>query len=157
MLLNRLQDANGHVFAQYDPQMVRQAIRPEAAQNMVVALKTVVCEGGTAVKAALEHYTVAGKTGTAQKAGNGHYLPGKYVASFIGFFPADDPQICISVVLDEPKHGYYGGQTAAPVFRRIAEQVASYLKIKPDVEDPAPDTGVSLANTKPAAPAAPEP
>ncbi|HMC26789.1 MAG TPA: penicillin-binding protein 2, partial [Verrucomicrobiae bacterium] len=157
MMVNRLQDANGHVFAQYEPQVVRQVIGPDAAQNMVAALKAVVCEGGTAPKAALEHYTVAGKTGTAQKAGNGHYLPGKYVASFIGFFPADDPQVCISVVLDEPKHGYYGGQTAAPVFRRIAEQVASYLKIKPDVEDAAPDPGVSLANTKPAALEVPEP
>src|SRR5438552_3877660 len=140
MLVNRLQDASGHVFAQYEPQVVRQVIRPEAAQNMVEALKTVVSKEGTAPKAALEHYTVAGKTGTAQKAGNGHYLPGKYVASFIGFFPADDPQVCISVVLDDPKQGYYGGQTAAPAFRRIAEQVASYLKIKPDVEEGAPDS-----------------
>jgi len=153
MLVNRLQDANGHVFAQYEPQMVRQVIGPEASQEMVTALKTVVSKEGTAVKAALEHYTVAGKTGTAQKAGNGHYLAGKYVSSFIGFFPADDPQVCISVVLDDPKQGYYGGQTAAPAFRRIAEQVASYLKIKPDVEEVAPDSGVSLANTKTATPA----
>ena len=68
-------------------------------------------------------------------------------------FCADDPQVCISVVLDDPKQGYYGGQTAAPAFRRIAEQVASYLKIKPDVEEVAPDSGVSLANTKTATPA----
>jgi cell division protein FtsI/penicillin-binding protein 2 len=136
MLVSRLQEPNGHVFAQYEPQMVRQVIRPAAAKQMVTALKTVVTKDGTAAKASLEQYTVAGKTGTAQKAGNGRYLPGKYVSSFIGFFPADAPELCISVVLDEPKGGYYGGQTAAPLFKNIAEQAANYLKIRPDREEP---------------------
>ena len=61
------------------------------------------------------------------------YQKGKYFSSFIGFFPADDPEICISVVLDEPKHGYYGGKVAAPVFKAIAERAASYLNIRPDI------------------------
>ena len=59
-------------------------------------------------------------------------MPGKYFASFIGFFPADNPQLCISVVMDEPKEGYYGGQVCGPVFREIAERCASYLNIPPD-------------------------
>ncbi len=93
---------------------------------------------GTAPKAALEHYTVAGKTGTAQKSGGpGGYLPGKYFASFIGFFPADNPEVCISVMMDEPKQGYYGGQIAAPVFKQIAERVANYLNIRPEDGDAA--------------------
>jgi cell division protein FtsI/penicillin-binding protein 2 len=81
----------------------------------------------------MESYTVAGKTGTAQKAGNGGYLAGKYYSSFIGFFPADNPELCISVVLDEPKQGYYGGQAAAPAFQAIAERTANYLNIPPEV------------------------
>jgi cell division protein FtsI/penicillin-binding protein 2 len=109
---------------------------------MVTALKTVVSKQGTGGKAVLEHYTVAGKTGTAQKAGVGGYLPGKYVASFIGFFPADEPELCIGVFLDEPQHGYYGGQVAAPFFKTMAEQVAQYLSIRPDRE---PGTNTVLA------------
>ena len=54
----------------------------------------------------------------------------------VGFFPADAPELCISVVLDEPKNGHYGGQTAAPIFKNIAEQAAKYLNIRPDHLDP---------------------
>src|SRR5262249_18019650 len=87
---------------------------------------------------ALEHYTVAGKTGTAQKVENGVYVKGKYFSSFIGFFPADDPEICIAVMMDEPRQGYYGGPTAAPIFKQIAERAANYLNIRPeDAGDPA--------------------
>jgi len=139
MLVARLEDRAGNVVARYAPQPVRQVVSETAARLTVEALKTVVSPEGTAPKAALEHYTVAGKTGTAQKAGPGGYLPGKYIASFIGFFPADEPEVCISVVLDEPKQGYYGGQVAAPIFKQIAERVANYLNIRPDrPESPAP-------------------
>ena len=134
MLIDRLEDRDGKVAAKYYPQRVRQAISEAAAKQMVQALKTVVSPEGTAPKAALEHYTVAGKTGTAQKAGLGGYLPGKYFSSFIGFFPADAPELCIYVAMDEPKQGYYGGQTAAPIFKQIAEGAANYLNICPDLD-----------------------
>jgi len=136
MLVDRLEDATGNIVAKYSPQPVRQVIGEAAAKQMVEALKTVVLHGGTAEKAALQHYTVAGKTGTAQKVENGVYVHGKYVSSFIGFFPADHPEVCISIVLDEPKEGYYGGQVAAPVFAQIAERVASYLHVPSDVDVP---------------------
>src|SRR5205085_5824709 len=100
--------------------------------QIVKELKMVATKEGTAAKAALDRYTVAGKTRTAQKVINQVYAPEKYFTSFIGFFPADDPEVCISVVLDEPKNGHHGGQIAAPIFRAIGEQVASYLKIRPD-------------------------
>jgi cell division protein FtsI/penicillin-binding protein 2 len=135
MLVERLEDQNRQVFAQYHPQMTRQVISETASRQLVQALKRVTSTNGTAVKARMEHFTVAGKTGTAQKAGGGRYLDGKYYSSFIGFFPADAPELCISVVLDEPKNGHYGGQTAAPFFKAIAEQAASYLKIKPEREE----------------------
>ena len=133
MLIDRLEDADGRVVAKYQPQPVRQVVSEAAARQMVTALKTVVTPAGTAVKASLDHYTVAGKTGTAQKVEHGVYAAGKYFSSFIGFFPADNPELCISVVMDEPKQGHYGGQTAAPFFHNIAERAANYLNIPPDL------------------------
>jgi stage V sporulation protein D (sporulation-specific penicillin-binding protein) len=142
MIVDRLEDRDRKVVAKYSPQRVRQVIRKSAAEQMVKALKTVVSPEGTGAKAALEHYTVAGKTGTAQKSGGpSGYVPGKYFASFIGFFPADNPEVCISVVLDEPKQGYYGGQIAAPVFKEIAERVANYLNIRPEDGEAPPVPG----------------
>ena len=134
MIVSHLEDENGKVVAKYEPQMVREVISEYAAQEMVKALKTVVSDDGTAPKARLENYTVAGKTGTAQKVIDRKYAPGKYFSSFIGFFPADDPELCISVVIDEPRNGHYGGQTAAPIFHEIAERAARYLNLRPDIE-----------------------
>ena len=136
MIVDRLEDRQHRVMAKYAPRRIRQVISEATAKKMVTALKTVVGHDGTAPKAAMEHYTVAGKTGTAQKVEHGVYVHGKYFSSFIGFFPADHPELCISVMLDEPKHGYYGGQTAAPIFKQIAERTANYLGIQPeDVDD----------------------
>jgi len=145
-LVSRLEDSDGRTVATYSPQRVRQVISDSSAKLMVATLKTVVSPEGTAPKAMLEHYTVAGKTGTAQKAGPGGYLPGKYFSSFVGFFPADNPELCISIVLDEPKHGYYGGQIAAPVFTQIAERAANYLNIRPDRDDGDSDGGNSVVS-----------
>jgi cell division protein FtsI/penicillin-binding protein 2 len=132
-LVSRLEDEDGNILAQFQPQLVRQVVSERAARDMVQALKTVVLEGGTGTKARLENYTVAGKTGTAQKVENGAYVR-KYFSSFIGFFPADYPELCISVVMDEPKNGStYGGQTAGPVFKNIAEKAANYLNLRPDI------------------------
>jgi cell division protein FtsI/penicillin-binding protein 2 len=152
MLVDRLEDHDHKVVAKYAPQRVRQVISEPAAKLMVEALKTVVSPEGTAPKAALEHYTVAGKTGTAQKSGGPEgYLPGKYFASFIGFFPADNPEICIAISMDEPKQGYYGGQIAAPVFKQIAERAANYLNIRPeDGEAPSlPDAVPAPGDSRP--------
>jgi cell division protein FtsI/penicillin-binding protein 2 len=145
MLVDRLEDREGHVVAKYSPQSVRQVITGPAAKLMLKALKTVVSPEGTAKNAALDHYSVAGKTGTAQKVENGVYVSGKYVSSFIGFFPADDPELCISIVMDEPKQGYYGGLTAAPVFKQVAEHAANYLNIRPDLKDSEPSVPETIA------------
>ena len=143
MLVSRLEDRNGNVVQQYEPQRVRRVISNTTDKLMLEALKTVVSPEGTAPGAAMKDYTAAGKTGTAQKVGPEGYERGKYFASFIGFFPADDPQLCISVVMDEPKEGYYGGQVCGPVFREIAERCASYLNIPPD-KSPKPTNGPPL-------------
>ena len=98
-------------------------------------LQVVVAEG-TGGNAAVAGYEVAGKTGTAQKAradGKG-YAEDKYVGSFIGFLPAQDPQILILVTLDEPSNSIYGGAVAAPTFSRLAQFSVSHLKIPPASE-----------------------
>lgn len=132
MIVSRLEERDGSVVQRYAPERVRRVISEKAAHDMVEALKTVPSKEGTAPDAALKSYVAAGKTGTAQKAENGAYVRGKYVSSFIGFFPADNPELCISVVMDEPKEGYYGGRVCGPVFREISERCASYLNIPPD-------------------------
>jgi cell division protein FtsI/penicillin-binding protein 2 len=149
-LVDRLEDRDHHIMAKYTPQRVRQVITEQTSKLMVKALKTVVSPEGTAPKAALDHYTVAGKTGTAQKVEHGEYAHDKFFASFAGFFPADNPELCISVMMDEADvhKGYYGGQTAAPVFKEIAERTATYLNIRPDdLEQPAvPDSAEAPAD-----------
>jgi cell division protein FtsI/penicillin-binding protein 2 len=131
-IVDRLEDCEGNIMARFEPQSVRQVMTPEASFQMVKALKTVVTKEGTASRARLDHYTVAGKTGTAQKAENGGYSHEKYFSSFIGFFPADNPELCIGISLDCPKSGHYGGEVCAPVFKEIAERTANYLNIRPE-------------------------
>jgi len=134
MLVKRLQDRDGKVVQQYEPQTVRRVISDETAKEMVKALKTVVSDEGTAPLARMANYVVAGKTGTAQKVVNGTYSKDKFVITFIGFFPANDPQICISIVMDAPKEGghAFGGALCGPVFKDVADRCASYLNIPPD-------------------------
>jgi cell division protein FtsI/penicillin-binding protein 2 len=134
-LVDHLEDADGKVLAKYSPQVARRVVSERAAVQMVEALKAVVSTNGTGTKAQLDYYTVAGKTGTAQKAVNGKYVAHKFFSSFIGFFPADNPELCISVVFDEPnwRKGYYGSATGVPVFKRIAERAANYLAIPPEI------------------------
>jgi cell division protein FtsI/penicillin-binding protein 2 len=148
MLVDRLEDTGGRVVVKYKPQPVRQIASPEAIEELVTALKTVATPQGTAPRASLEHYTVAGKTGTAQKVEHGQYVH-RYFASFIGFFPADNPEICISVVMDDPRDGVYGGDVAAPVFHAIAERAANYLNLKPDIETKPSDARMLTATSAP--------
>ncbi len=130
MLIERLEDSDHRVVARYSPIEAGRVISEKTANQMIAALKIAVSPEGTAAKAALEHYTVAGKTGTAQESDGHHYL-NRFFSSFIGFFPAENPQVCISVVMDDPKGAHLGGSVAAPVFKEIAEQAAAYLGIRP--------------------------
>lgn len=134
LLVGSLVDDAGESVATVEPQVVRRVMSERAAADMVRALKTVVGPEGTASRAKLDYYSVAGKTGTAQKVVDGRYVRTRHYSSFIGFFPAENPEVCISVVFDEPKRGYYGGETAGPVFHRIGTQVGRYLAIPPDLD-----------------------
>jgi cell division protein FtsI (penicillin-binding protein 3) len=96
-------------------------------------LTAVTAEGGTGEAAALDGYLVAGKTGTAQKADytKGGYADNQWVATFVGFVPAERPRLVISVVIDEPVIDHYGGTVAGPVFRRVAEASLRHLGVAP--------------------------
>lgn len=123
-------DTNGRLIKNITPQKIRQVVSPETARTVRRILQTVTTSGGTGIQAALEGYTVCGKTGTAQKVDRtGTYARGKYVASFVGFVPALEPELTILVVVDEPKKQHYGGIVTAPVFRTIAEESLNYLNI----------------------------
>lgn len=108
------------------------------ANSMMSMFRDVVVEG-TGTEAAIPGYTVAGKTGTAQKAEHGRYVR-KYVASFVGLVPAEKPRLAILVMVDEPRGNIYGGVVAAPAFRDIARFDLQYLEVPPD----APETKKSL-------------
>jgi len=94
-------------------------------------LEGVLQSGGTASEAAIDGYTLAGKTGTAQKAENGGYSKTKFVASFIGYAPSRNPRLLVSVMVDEPQGSIYGGAVAAPAFEKIASFALPYLRIPP--------------------------
>jgi cell division protein FtsI (penicillin-binding protein 3) len=107
-------------------------LKPETAAAMRQMLELAVGPGGTAPRARIEGYRVAGKTGTARKLSNGRYVS-NYVASFAGFAPASDPRLVVAVMIDEPAGGQiYGGQVAAPVFAEVAAQSLRTLQVPPD-------------------------
>ncbi len=115
----------------------------QTADRMMSMFRDVVLEG-TGTEAAIPGYTVAGKTGTAQKAENGRYVR-KYVASFVGLVPAKKPRFAILVMVDEPQGNIYGGVVAAPAFRDIARFDLQYLEVPPD----APETRVASTDSNP--------
>jgi cell division protein FtsI/penicillin-binding protein 2 len=124
-------------------------ISEETAQQSREILMTVVTEG-TGENAGVEGYLVAGKTGTAQKARpDGHgYAEDKYVASFAGFLPADDPKVVIVVSIDEPSNAIYGGAVAAPTFSRLGEFAVSHLRIPPSAVREVSVDGSSTAESE---------
>ncbi len=114
------------------PTPVRRVVSEQTARAMSDIMAGVV-EKGTGRNAALKHYRMAGKTGTAQKVGpDGRYSHTKFLASFVGFVPAEAPELVIVVMVDEPTGSYYGGRVAAPVVREIAKRSLRYLVVVPD-------------------------
>lgn len=134
VLLRRVTDSTGMPLSEASPR-VRRDVVPAHVARMVSEMLVAVTEGeGTGVEAAIPGFRVAGKTGTAQKidSATGRYTDTHYVASFVGFVPAERPRLAIAVVLDEPMGGMYGGgSVAAPVFRRVGEMALRYLGVTP--------------------------
>lgn len=121
---------NGVLDRTFEPEALQTVLSEETSRQMINILKSVV-KTGTGAKAAIPGFEVAGKTGTAQKIDpkTQTYSKTKYLASFVGFVPADAPRLVILVMIDEPQKTYWGGEVAAPVFQRIARKTLRYLHI----------------------------
>ncbi|MDP4727469.1 MAG: penicillin-binding transpeptidase domain-containing protein, partial [Desulfobacterales bacterium] len=129
-------DQNNQTLQSFAPHVVRRVVSESTARKVATILKTVVAEGGTGTQAALQGFSVGGKTGTAKKLGpDGTYSDDDYIASFVGFTPVDNPAITVLVIINEPRKQYYGGVVAAPAFRRIAQETLNYLNVHPDIQD----------------------
>ena len=132
LIVASLVDEDGVEVERYAPERIRQVVSARVAREITRAMERVVESGGTAIRARLDHHDVAGKTGTSRKyiAGKG-YSDLHYFASFIGYFPARNPEVLISVIFDEPRGSIYGGVVAGLVFREIGQKLSSYLDIPP--------------------------
>ena len=134
-LVREISDHQGRSVWEHVPHIRRRPISAETAKTVTDLLVNVV-DRGTGKRAAIPGYRVAGKTGTAQKVdpATGTYSSTKFVGSFVGFVPAEDPQLAILVMIDEPQGPAWGGVVAAPVFRKVAEQALRYLSVAPGEE-----------------------
>ena len=127
-IVDSIRDSQGHLIKENKPALIHKAISVDTAMRIKKILTGVV-EEGTGKLAKVSGFSAAGKTGTAQKLEpNGTYSHTKYVASFIGFSPAEDPILTIVVVIDEPHPYYFGGVVAAPVFQKVASDAIRYIK-----------------------------
>lgn len=160
-LVRAIVDREGQTLRTYRPTVVRRVVSSSTAKRLAAILTDVVgAEDGTGKKARIENVAVAGKTGTSQKFDFARrvYSSEKVRAYFMGFFPADNPQIAILVILDEPKRDKWGGVAAAPAFKNIGEQILTCFRT-PLRSDPLPlredelnETGMKLVSASPAAP-----
>lgn len=134
-IVREVLDSDGNVIQGFGPKPIRRVISPKTAETTRDILESVVSQG-TGRNAYIPGFRVGGKTGTAQKAGKGGYMQGKYVASFIGMAPANDPKIVALVVIDEPQgYPYYGGTLAAPIFKAVVEDSLRYLGVVPQYSE----------------------
>jgi cell division protein FtsI/penicillin-binding protein 2 len=154
-IVKSIADDHGNAISTLKPTVVRQVVSPQVASEIAYALRGVVSKRGTAAEAAVPGYTVSGKTGTAQKAApGGGYEKDKYIVSFSGFLPSENPAFVGLVVLDDAHtkdpHLNYGGTVAGPIFSRVAEQAARYLDLEPHEEIGTPDAAgrVALTNAR---------
>lgn len=134
-VISKIVDSKGEVIRSQGREVVGRPIRVEVARQMREMLSGVTRQGGTAKRAQVKGYTVAGKTGTAQKTINGKVSSTDYYASFCGMIPASRPEFVILVTLDAPefKGPHTGGNAAAPVFQIVADYLMRYYEILPDV------------------------
>ncbi len=151
-IVKSVEDSEGRKIVENTPKVVREVVPEATARYVSESLMEVVSERGTARLAHVAGFTVAGKTGTAQKVSPaGGYAPGKYVVSFVGYLPAEDPRFVCLVMIDDATISSglnYGGTLAAPVFSRIGERAARYLDLVPALRpEPVGATPLALGNT----------
>jgi cell division protein FtsI/penicillin-binding protein 2 len=133
-IVEKVVDANGLSIGDYGSKTLGSVVSASTARKMREMMLGVAAPGGTARRAAIKGYSIAGKTGTAQKVINGHYADGLYVATFCGIVPATAPELVILISLDFNTRARYhqGGNSAGPVFKRLALTALRYLEVAPD-------------------------
>ncbi len=151
-IISRIKDMNGETIVEQRPQVIRRVISVQTAALLTRAFEGVV-ERGTAKEAGIQGVRIAGKTGTSKKVIEGKYELGTYTGSFVGYFPADDPQVVCLVMIDNPRGGaYYGGIISAPIFRSIAERIINtsgrFTKKPLPSEGPQPKNGISVPDVR---------
>ena len=141
-IVEKMVDGFGNEIYHHQREILGVPITPKTARTLRDMMLPVASKAGTARRAAMSGYSIAGKTGTAQKVIGRSYAPGLYRATFCGMLPASDPELVILVTLDFDQRTLYhqGGNSAAPIFRRIAEYAVRYLEIDPDRPDEIFDT-----------------
>ena len=149
MLVKAVTDADGKVVHEYQPKSVRRVVSEETSREVASLLEGVVLYG-SGRNAYVDGYRVGGKTGTAQVVGSsGGYVSGRYVSSFIGFAPVEDPQVAILVTVIEPQGGvYFGSQVAAPTFRAVMQDTLQYLGVPEQKDLPKPKNLNFWENTR---------
>ncbi|WP_424243916.1 cell division protein FtsI/penicillin-binding protein 2 [Elusimicrobium posterum] len=130
-IISKIQGADGKVYAKAKANKIRKVIKPQTAKDMTEIMKNVVTIG-TAKKARVPGYTVAGKTGTAEKSEQGSYAKKSHIVSFCGFLPASKPAYTVLFVLDQPAKPIFGGESAAPAFAEIGARLMSIYGIPKD-------------------------
>ena len=123
MLVREIRAGNEEHDWRFEPRPIRRVLDQETAHRVSRVLEAVVGEGGTGTEASLSTLEIAGKTGTARIATGGNYRDRRYAASFVGYTPADDPQLVIMAKLEDPKGSVYGGVTAAPLTRAVVQAI----------------------------------
>jgi cell division protein FtsI/penicillin-binding protein 2 len=133
LMVERVTDASGRVVHRGEPRVVRRVLSPDVADKTLGVLQQVV-ERGTGTACRLDAWTSFGKTGTAQIAGEGGYVDGGYVGSFVGGAPVGNPRLLcvVSIYWPDASKGYYGSQVAAPYVRQVLRRSLSYLNVPPD-------------------------
>ncbi len=132
-LVRGIRSAEGDLEDVFEPVVVRQAVSEKTSAQMREILDFTISEESAA---SVPGYRIGGKTGTAQKVIDGRYVSGKYISSFFGFYPANEPEIALLILIDDPSAGaYYGGEVAAPVAGEIFREALRHLEYKPEIQD----------------------
>src|SRR5690554_6211358 len=132
-IIDAILDRNGDIVEREEPTLVRRVVSEEVAEQVSWAMSLVTIKGGTGTKGAIEHVTVAAKTGTAQKVNpeTRRYDPDMWIAGYVGYAPAEAPEIAVVVFIDEPKGVHYGGTVAGPAFAKITAEALRVRGVMP--------------------------
>lgn len=145
-IIKKIMEPDGTLVKEFQPTEIRNVVSKTTARTLTELLVGVV-ERGTGKDAKIDNIKIAGKTGTSQKMVDGEYSKSKYTSSFIGYFPAENPQMVVAVIIDAPGAGeYYGGKVAAPIFKNIVQRIIDLTGLHEYSEPEYNATNVVLAN-----------